>query len=153
MCIRDSHLGKEDKSLKDRMRRPANLRAVLAWAVAGAIKWYALGSVGLPELQHLAIVKDEQRAEVDHVQQWLDDRCKTGDDVFTLSQELYTNYREWCGDNGVTTKQVRAFGLSLKAKGYQNDQRRVAGKTNPARGFVGIKLNSSINHDLSLIHI
>lgn len=136
-----SHLGKEDKSLKDRMRRPENLRAVLAWAVAGAVKWYALGAAGLPELQRMTIAKDVQRSEVDHVQQWLDDCCKfAGGDVFTPSRDLYTSYREWCSDNGVSAKLARLFSASLKAKGYVNDQKRVPGKVNPARGFFGLVL-------------
>ncbi len=136
-----SHLGQEDKSLKARMRDPANLRAVLAWAVQGAVAWYALGNDGLPELPRLAMVKDRQRAEIDHVQQWFDDCCKIDLAAFSATADLYANYRAWCSDNGVTAKQMRGFALSLRAKGFENGQKRLPGKVNPVRGFASVTCN------------
>jgi putative DNA primase/helicase len=38
-----SFSGREDTTLKERMKRPENLQAVLAWAVEGATRWYAQG--------------------------------------------------------------------------------------------------------------
>ena len=50
----NSFVGREDKTLKERMKSPENLKAVLAWAIQGAIMWYGLGAQGLqtpPEIE------------------------------------------------------------------------------------------------------
>ena len=72
-----SHLGCEDKSLKEKMHSPAGLEPVLAWIVAGAKQWYALGSKGLSELAKNAAVKQSQRNDLDGVQMWIDECCTT----------------------------------------------------------------------------
>ena len=72
-----SYLGKEDKGLKERMKSPAVLRGVLAWAVAGALQWFTLGECGLPELESSARLKATHRAELDNVGAWLEECCIT----------------------------------------------------------------------------
>ena len=127
----NSYLGNEDKTLKVALRQPAALRGVLAWLVEGAQKWYALGSRGLPELQRFIVAKDEQRAEVDHVQQWIDDCCLIGAG-WTTSQALHASYHEWCASNGVQAKHSTGLSSALKAKGYEPERKTTA------RGFLGI---------------
>lgn len=133
-----SHLGKEDKALKAQMRSVAMLEGVLAWAIEGAMAWYALGSQGLPELESSAQQKGEQRAELDNVQTWIDERCQVKDDAFGLNAELYMNYESWSKANGVEPKKQKSFSQSLKRKGFRDDRSTVAGKQ--VRGFVGIRL-------------
>ncbi len=134
----NTHLGREDKTLKDRIK--ANPKGVLAWAVAGAGDWYGSLPKGLPELQDLVVLKDSQRNELDHVAQWLDERCSLIPEHFTPTEELYGSYSDWCRSNGVTARQSGAFSTSLKAKGLVNAQQRVSGKVNAVRGFRGLAL-------------
>lgn len=135
----NSHLGKEDKALKSRMRSPEMLRAVFAWAVEGARLWYALGSAGLPELQSSAAIKNAHRAELDNVQAWIDEYCETGTDMFAANSMIYLSYEKWCKDNGVEPKRQKGLGQALVKKGFQSKVTKVGGKA--VRGFAGIALS------------
>lgn len=136
-----SHLGAENKLLKEKMRSPAVLTGVLAWAVAGAARWYELGAAGLPELATSSNLKQQQRAEIDAVGAWLDECCLQADGQqapkgsFTSSSDLYSNYESWCRRSGVEPKKAKSFGQSLAKKGYKPDRDNTG-----ARGFRGLKL-------------
>lgn len=134
----NSHLDHEDKHFKEQMRSEAVLRGALVWAVEGAKKWYALGGKGLPEPQKNKDLKDEQRAELDHVSVWIEENCTTYPGLFTPSANLYTNYSEWCKANGVSVKQQKAFSQALKHKGFADKLVKHDGK--PKRGFYGLKI-------------
>ena len=130
-----SHLGKENKALKSKMRSAKMLKGVLAWAVAGAVKWYALGDSGLPELPTSAEIKQSHRDELDNVGQWLDENIKpASDDKYVASSMLYTSYESWCKSNGVSPKKQKGFVQSLKrkfkasGKEYRDDRESIDGK-------------------------
>lgn len=133
-----SHLGQEDKGLKERLRTPPLLEAVLAWAVHGAVRWYRLGSAGLPELPGSARLKADQRSDLDHVAAWLDERCRHCDHCFTPSSDLYASYAAWCRDNGVEAKKLKGFAAALQRKAYRSDRVTLAGAR--SRGFYGLAL-------------
>lgn len=139
-----SHLGTEDKTLKARMKSPAMLEGLLAWAVEGAKQWYALGSRGLPEmLEHSVHIKTQQRGELDHVQAWLDECCEIGTIYFAANKELYPSYRLWCEVNGVEAKKQKGLTQSLTRKGFP-PARNMA-----SRGVQGFLWSSreSMTHD------
>ncbi|MEZ4707601.1 MAG: primase-like DNA-binding domain-containing protein [Caldilineaceae bacterium] len=123
----NSHLGKEDKSLKTSMRAPENLEGVLAWAIKGAIKWHELGKSGLPELESSAKAKNVQRSELDSVQAWLDECCTVWklDEKFkpethrSSNGDLYPSYRLWCEKNGIEPKKQKALTQALAKKGFE----------------------------------
>lgn len=139
--FRRSHLGQEDKTLKPRMKSPAVLRGVLAWAVAGARLWYALGNSGLPELEASVRVKALHRAELDHVGAWLEECCSAGfDDLVTANSMLYLSYESWCQKNGVTPKQQKGLSQALKRKGYRPTTKTVKVDGKVIRGFYGINI-------------
>ena len=130
-----SHLGNEDKGLKERMKEDANLRGVLAWAVEGARRWYELGTAGLSEPASSRALLAEHRGELDNVGAWLDE-CATPDaDGFCTSQNVYSSYKTWCDGIGVTPKQQKGLTQSLERKGYTSTRMRVEGKV--YRGFRG----------------
>jgi putative DNA primase/helicase len=123
----NSHLGNEDKSLKYGLKSPDNLAGLLRWAVDGAVKWYRLGSSGLPEPVESVTAKHAQRAEIDTVGQWIDECCKQGG--YTGSAALYASYENWCKGNGVTPKHQKGLTQSLKRKGYDSGPKWRDGKT------------------------
>lgn len=129
-----SHLGIEDKTLKSRMKSPAMLEGLLAWAVEGAKRWYALGSRGLPELEHSVQIKTRQRGELDHVQAWLDECCEVGSTHFAANKELYPSYRLWCEVNGVEAKKQKGLTQSLAHKGF------ATARTPTSRGVQGFRV-------------
>lgn len=140
-----SYLGNEDKTLKRGMHSQEGCEAILAWAVAGAIKWYKLGAQGLPELDALSKLKQAQRAELDHVGQWLDECCTTDDPgAFTTNESVQASYRHWCEGNGVSPKQKKGLTQSLNKKGFASGVARVidlnTNQSKPARGFVGFRI-------------
>ena len=133
-----SHLGNEDKGLKERMKEDVNLRGVLAWAVEGARRWYELGSAGLPEPASSRAILAEHRGELDNVGAWLDECATVDADAFCTNQEVYSGYRLWCESNGITPKQQKGLTQALERKGYKRTLKRV--KDGPRRGFLGFRL-------------
>lgn len=134
-----SYLGREDKSLKSRMKSPEVQEGILAWAVAGAMRWYALGVKGIPEPITSVRLKGEQRAELDTIQMWLDEKCAIRQDAFISNSQLYTSYESWCALTGAEPKKQRTFTQSLKRRGFISKPREIQGKQ--FRGFWGITLH------------
>lgn len=130
-----SHLGSEDKELKRKMRSPAMLEAVLAWAIEGAMEWYALGSAGLPELSTGVALKAEHRGDLDTVQAWFDERCELRPGNFVTHQEAYHSYEAWCKINGVEPKKSKGFSQAVNRKGFTAKPTKLGDKT--FRGFNG----------------
>lgn len=112
-----SFLGREDKTLKQRMKAIANLEGVLAWAVAGAIRWYAAPQ-GLEEPQTVIDATGARRNELDYIQQWIDDSCTVDPSAWTANTPLYNSYKDWCKDNGIMAKGAEQFARSLTRKGF-----------------------------------
>lgn len=135
----DSHLGNEDKSLKERMKSKEVLEGVLAWIVEGAQRWYALGSTGLPELEKSARVKAQHRGALDNVQAWIEECCLAGGLGFAANSILYLSYERWCKENGIEAKKQKGFSQALIRKGYEESRTTHEGKQ--MRGFKGIGLS------------
>ena len=135
----DSHLGKEDKRLKERMKSAAVLEGVLAWIVEGARRWYALGSTGLPEPASSASIKNLHRGALDNVQAWIDESCLVGGNGFAVGSILYLSYEKWCHENGIEPKKHKGFTQSLERKKFEATITKRDGKT--VRGYRGIGLS------------
>lgn len=135
----NSHLGKENKALKKHMRDEKTLKGVLAWAVLGAIRWYQLGNVGLPELESGRNTKKQQRESLDNVQGWLGECCVVGGDGFTANSMLYLSYERWCKENGIEPKKQKGFSQALIRKNFQ-EKRTTTADRKTVRGFTGIGL-------------
>lgn len=135
-----SHLGREDKTLKQRFKTRAVLEGVLAWAAAGAVRWYKLGADGLPEIEVSRRLKEAHRGDLDNVQRWIDECCeRVAANTFTSHNVLYESYSHWCVDTGVEPKKQKGFSQALIRKGHQNKLVKMAGR--PVRGFMGIKVS------------
>jgi len=135
-----SYLGIEDKNLKGQMRLPEIRQGILAWAVEGALRWYTSINLGrgLPELPRLADVKQAQRTELDHIQQWMDERTRNTDaSEWIPFKELYTDYADWCAENGITKKHGQTLAKLLVRKGFENKNIR-------GSRFYGIALSDGL---------
>jgi putative DNA primase/helicase len=136
----NSLAGREDKRLKTRMKTQKAQRAILAWAIRGAIKWYQNGQdLKMPEAVSLAT--NRQRAALDYVGNWLEACTEPGE--WTANGTLYTSYENFCEENGIEPKQQRGFSDALKAKGYEiGVVKKVASgaTTRVLRGVRGLKL-------------
>ena len=137
----NSFLGKEDKKLKARLKEVENLKGVLYWAVQGAIKWYA---EGLITPAYVTLTTKAQRDEIDYIQQFVDEcvpfimtYVKRADGTKWIPNPvIYTQYTEWCKNNGVPAKSQRGFSQSLAVKKFQiSEKQDYEGKRN-VRGVV-----------------
>lgn len=144
-----SHYGREDKALKHRLKSPASLEFILAWAVAGAVQWYAQGARGLPLPEEVEKTTGEHRAVLDSVAQFLDQQCQIDtaavDDLgrpvlFAVGKNLYGAYGSWCEDEGYMPLGRKRFTASLEMKGVHSVVRRLGDEVQ--RGYAGVALLS-----------
>lgn len=136
-----SHLGKEDKMLKTKMTQRDNLEGVLAWIVQGAVKWYTLGSDGLQTPETVTKATRAARADVDWVAAWLSEVVtETGNENDRVPSDIYyTEYKEWCTENGVFPKSLRSLNRSIREAGYKvGVVTRIKNKSK--RCWVGVKI-------------
>lgn len=133
----NSHIGREDKHLKQRLRTPEVLAGVLRWAVDGAAAWYASDN-GLTHPWAVTANTREHRAELDMIQAWINERCEEGD-TWSAHSVLYQDYAGWCKDNGVLPKSARGFTQALNGKGFKSEVKRLD-TSRTSRVIVGIKL-------------
>jgi len=126
----NSFLGKEDKTKKARLREKDALEGILAWAVEGSKRWYGLGSDGLYTPESISATTKKQRADLDYVQQWIDDCCEENEEYWTPNEEISKSYLKWCKGNNVQhTKDPKRLAQSLQTKGYQTGmQKKISGK-------------------------
>jgi putative DNA primase/helicase len=136
----NGHLGTEDKTLKQRMRSPENLRGVLAWAVEGARQWYGRSN-GLQAPAAVMLATEKHRAELDTVQQFTEECIERREGVLLTNAQLYAAYEDWCRENGVTPRKQKSLTQSLTAKGYSYGVRRVGGR--PQRAWDNVELASN----------
>lgn len=136
-----SQLGKEDKSLKQRMRADEMLKGVLAWSVAGSVAWYQLGQKGLPEIDQSRLVKDSHRNELDAIQSFIDECCVIGSAYFIAQDRLYPVYEQWCKNSGIEPKKSKGLTQSLKKKGFVDGKRYENGVQK--RGIIGVGLRKT----------
>jgi putative DNA primase/helicase len=105
---------KADRELLSKLR--AELPGILAWAVQGAVEWWARG------LQEPDIVKaatEEYRADSDMLGKFLTESTMLGEDKTAESALLYRCYTEWCTENGLHELNRIKFGQELKERGFE----------------------------------
>ena len=136
----NSFLGNEDKTLKIRLKQQANIEGVLAWAVAGAMAWYASLPNGLKPPKSVIETRDSHRAELDTVGKFLDECCVVNADIHCQGHFLYNSYTDWCArDEGQTPKIRKTFTQSLEQHGILSVTKREVGKVTRVYTGVGLR--------------
>jgi putative DNA primase/helicase len=133
-----SFLGREDRTLKQRLQSQESMNAIFSWMVSGAIDWYKIRGTGLPMPEQVRQKTLEHREALDSVSQFINQACVLHPDSFTVGAKLYGNYKNWCEEEGYMAFGRKRFTQSLAARSVTSDVRRVAGGTQ--RGYVGIGL-------------
>jgi putative DNA primase/helicase len=121
-----------DAQLKEKLWQNER-HAILRWCLDGCLEWQRLG------LAPPAVVLDatkEYFEDQDTLGQWIEDRTnpQAGDAAFSLSSELFVNWKTWCEAQNLKPGTEKAFAEALKDKGFAKTRR------NHGRGFVGIAL-------------
>jgi putative DNA primase/helicase len=117
---------------------PAKLMAesegILAWIVAGAVRWFREGLDKPPEV---AEAVHEYREEMDQIGRFIKDQCDTGGFFSVKARVLYTAYRARSEEGGEKAITETAFGLKLAEHGFKKR------RTNEGNMYEGIALKSS----------
>jgi putative DNA primase/helicase len=139
-----SRLGKEDKSLKQRMQTTENLEAVLAWLVEGAFLWYQREGKGLQTPDSVKELTQAQREAQDTVRLWLEECCGQKVGAWIANTALYNSYLNWCKETGYEPKKQTGLSQSLASKGFEigayGQVTSPSGTEKSARGVKGIIL-------------
>ena len=141
-----SRLGKEDKSLKQRLQSTENLEAVLAWLIDGAFLWYQHEGRGLQTPDAVKALTRSHRDAQDTLGIWLDERCERIAGEWTENEKLRESYETWCKSNGHEPKKGPGFFKSLAAHGLEVGIRKTVFtspdelKGTQVRGVGGLRL-------------
>jgi len=148
----NSHDGAEDMTLKERLTEPEALAGLLAWAVKGAVMWYAEG-LGRPAV--VMTVTRNARNELDYVAQWMaqclvqvkpeDKYDEEGRMKHVLSnQQVFGSYQTWCAENGIQARGLTNLKRAMASKGCELTTQTVRqpGTDKVVRGVLHIRFKT-----------
>ncbi|MFC3231900.1 phage/plasmid primase, P4 family [Streptomyces nitrosporeus] len=125
-------LGNKDTTLPAKLRDEAE--GILAWAVAGAVEWYANG---LGEPSSVATATQAYRESEDRLQEFLNACCVREDGARVAPMAIRRTYAEWAEDAGLDRKERLsgwALAVELESRGFTKDKRK------GSWGFNGLRL-------------
>jgi P4 family phage/plasmid primase-like protien len=108
-------LRRKNPALAAAEKNASILKAALAWAVEGAVKWYAAGSIepSLPEAMERA--KSKWRGGQDKIELWWSERIVADPTSFCLLSDLHDTFELEMTEIGRTAEKTRKFGEMLQA--------------------------------------
>lgn len=124
----DQQIPKADRdlSLKEKLRQPNNASAILKWIVDGVLEWNKKGLI-IPEQVEKAT--EAYRADMNPLNDFLDDCCIIGQEYITNPTMLWEAYLGWVEKNGIKfSLRRREFWSSLQSSGFIRGNGRIGGK-------------------------
>ena len=106
------------------------LPGILNWAIEGLREWQR---VGLTPPDKVAAATADYRAQMDHLRDFINARCKLDKDFHVTTGSLYCAYEVWAFENGEQAVKKRTFGTMLKERGYRDDAKTIDGKKQRVR--------------------
>jgi len=130
-------VNERNPDLKSLLRDPdVGGKAVLAWAVQGAIDWYRMK---LDEPLTVTAAVEDYRQGQDRFRQFLNETMlATGEETLVSVRDAYTTYNMWCDVTNEIKLRVPQFTSAMKARGIHTIRQESDGQ----RYFVGVKLKS-----------
>lgn len=102
----------QDRQLAEKLLSEA--AGILAWAVAGAVRWYQEG-LGKPE--EIEAANQEWQTDEDLQGKFLAE-CTSDSDGVVETTKVYRIYQWWCGKNGERPESANSFGRSMTERGF-----------------------------------
>ena len=124
---------RRDKHLQQKLL--AERDGILSWAVQGCLDWLRHGRLDPPR-QVLDATEEYFEAE-DALGRWLEERCVRYPNAHSLTNELFTDWKQWADETGEFVGSQRRFSDLLITRGVEK-WRSSAG----VRGFRGVGLKS-----------
>jgi putative DNA primase/helicase len=110
----------------------AERAGILAWAVRGAVEWYATGGLGEPT--SVTETVESHRAEADKLLEFYPGAIVNDAEAWISRAELYAVYREWCEAEGHSRPwQNTTLYQELVNRGVEQSKRK------GVRGFKGVR--------------
>jgi P4 family phage/plasmid primase-like protien len=115
-----------------RKLKDSEAEGILAWAIAGAVEWWALlqeqqqdgrprktgRPSGLGQSADSIAATAKFLASEDNIQEWLEERCEPSETVESASN-LYRDYKYWAEARGEKAMSQRALSLDLESHGVE----------------------------------
>jgi len=108
-----------DRDLPGKLETEAE--GILAWMVAGAMRWYADGLGRPPEV---SAAGEEWRHASNQVGRFVDEQCIVLLTAEVKARNLYGAYRKWAEEAGERAESETKFSVRLGALGYTRQHRR-----------------------------
>ena len=124
---------------KDRGEKLANEKeGILAWCVHGALEYQRMG-LGIPAKVQEA--RDEYKADMDLLADWINDCCEIGPKNWAGSTEIWKSWEQYASERGELRyiPNARSLGKRLSSRGF-NSFKNAHGYR--GRGFNGIAVKS-----------
>lgn len=126
-------VGDVDLSIKEALKTAeTHRRAVLAWAVRGAMMWR---SEGLRIPDKVATSAKDLRDDLDPLRRFIDDHLTFDSKTWTSNTAIDVAVREWAESEAISHPTKTAIGLALRKRGAKPQKN--AGN----RGWYGVKLD------------
>lgn len=103
----------QDKNLPEKLR--SELDGILAWAVQGCLKWQ---ETGLQAPEKVQAATAEFRVEQDLLAAFLDECCIINSLATATAGVLYTAYKSWAEESGLSPMSKIAFSRQLEERGF-----------------------------------
>lgn len=129
----------QDVGLKDRLREPENLSALLNWALAGLHQMQAHGGKLVPPASVIAATQEYRRSS-DKLGQFMADCFIESSASCITAKEAYKAYGQWCDSNGYGTENKSNFMAELRSRKLLRETATICGKT-VRRVIVGYTLD------------
>ena len=104
----------QDKTLMAQLE--AEFPGILAWIVRGCLAWQ---QDGLQVPAEVEAATADYKKEMDILEAFLAECCKTGPNYRTKAADLYDAYTRWSGDQA---KNQRTWGMALTERGFERQR-------------------------------
>jgi putative DNA primase/helicase len=119
-----------DHKLIEKLR--AEWPGILRWAIEGCLAWQR---EGLNPPKVVEVASEDYLSAEDVLGQWLSERCLFSNKIeFTGASALYSDWKEWCDQGGLSAGSIKAFSQILSDRGVGRK------KGEKGNGFVGLGL-------------
>lgn len=119
----------QDRELGSKLLGEAG--GILAWLVAGAVRWHREGLGKPPEVLAAGA---NWRQESDVLGDFINDRCELRPEAETQFKDLYGAYVDWCQKNNERPISRRAFSDAMVERGCDR------GRNKDAKTLLGVRL-------------
>lgn len=131
----------QDKNLKWELMRPENLSGILNWAIGGL---RLIEKEGFEEPESVRLAAADYEKESDKVGRYIEDRLVAKPFGEVRTEDVYRDYREWCGRVGQCAESSEMFKKALESHNVEVKRTRPRGTgtgANPLWLIRGYELN------------